>query len=204
MNDREIVVGISGGIAAYKTAMLVSRLVQSGAGVTVVMTKAAERFVGSATFAALSGRNVAKDAFDEQHFPLGPHISLAERGDLLPQKAIESLLEQIGKEVPKVAQPELPPEVATGDGIIDRRSGRAGSRMPDPPMRGPVGQFIYDHYTQETWREWIGQGTKVINELRLDFSNPQHRETFDEQMMEWLGISDQDVADYAKESETKP
>src|SRR5438132_3534869 len=83
MNGREIVVGITGGIAAYKTAALVSQLVQSGAGVTVVMTAAAERFVGPATFAALTGRPVVRRIFDEVQFPLGAHISLAERATLL-------------------------------------------------------------------------------------------------------------------------
>jgi len=83
MNGREIVVGVTGGIAAYKTAALVSQLVQAGAGVTVVMTGAAERFVGAATFAALTGRPVAREVFDESQFPLGAHIMLAERGNLL-------------------------------------------------------------------------------------------------------------------------
>jgi len=83
MNGREIVVGVTGGIAAYKTAALVSQLVQAGAGVTVVMTGAAERFVGAATFAALTGRPVAREIFDEAQFPLGAHIMLAERGKLL-------------------------------------------------------------------------------------------------------------------------
>src|SRR5437773_10919194 len=79
----EIVVGVTGGIAAYKTAALVSQLVQSGAGVSVVMTAAAERFIGAATFAALTGRAVARDIFDEAQFPLGAHITLAEKAELL-------------------------------------------------------------------------------------------------------------------------
>jgi len=125
----------------------------------------------------------------------------AERGDVMPKKAIESLLEQLGKDLPQVQKPEIPAEVASGEAIIDRRTGRPGARLADPPMRGPLGQFIYDHFTQDTWREWIGMGTKVINELRLDFSIQQHRETYDQHMMEWLGVSEQDVAEYAKESE---
>lgn len=83
MSAREIVVGVTGGIAAYKTAALVSQLVQADAGVTVVMTAAAERFVGPATFAALTGRPVAREIFDESQFPLGAHIALAERAKLL-------------------------------------------------------------------------------------------------------------------------
>jgi phosphopantothenoylcysteine decarboxylase/phosphopantothenate--cysteine ligase len=78
----ELVIGVSGGIAAYKTAALVSSLVQNGHGVSVVMTRAARKFVGPATFRALTGRAVAIDSFD-QHFPLGAHIELADRADLL-------------------------------------------------------------------------------------------------------------------------
>src|SRR6185503_17374527 len=83
MSGHEIVVGVTGGIAAFKTAALVSQLVQGGAGVTVVMTAAAERFIGAATFAALTGRAVARQTFDEAQFPLGAHITLAERAELL-------------------------------------------------------------------------------------------------------------------------
>jgi len=78
----EIVVGVSGGIAAYKTASLVSDLVQSGFGVTVVMTRAATKFVGPATFGALTGRRVVTRVFDSQKFPLGPHIELARQAEL--------------------------------------------------------------------------------------------------------------------------
>lgn len=83
MQGREIVVGVTGGIAAYKTAMLVSQLVQSGAKVTVVMTSAAEHFVGEATFAALTSRPVARQLFADAQYPLGAHIELAEQGELL-------------------------------------------------------------------------------------------------------------------------
>lgn len=83
MNGREVVIGVTGGIAAYKTAALVSRLAQAGARVSVVMTAAAERFVGRATFAALSGRPVYADVFDDRANPLGAHIDLADRGELL-------------------------------------------------------------------------------------------------------------------------
>jgi len=79
----EIIVGVSGGIAAYKTAALVSDLVQSDIGVTVVMTRAATRFVGPATFRALTGRQVYTRLFEGNHFPLGPHIELARQARLL-------------------------------------------------------------------------------------------------------------------------
>ena len=83
MTGREILVGVSGGIASYKTAALVSQLVQAGHGVSVVMTEAAQQFVGRATFAALAGRAVATEIFDDAAHPLGAHITLAERAELL-------------------------------------------------------------------------------------------------------------------------
>jgi phosphopantothenoylcysteine decarboxylase/phosphopantothenate--cysteine ligase len=78
----EIIIGVSGGIAAYKTAYLVSDLVQSGVGVTVVMTRAAQKFIGPATFQALTGRRVQTHSFDDHHH-LGPHIELARQADLV-------------------------------------------------------------------------------------------------------------------------
>ena len=81
--DREIVLGVSGGIAAYKAAALTSALVQRGAGVTAVLTRNASRFVGAATFAALTGRPVASRSFEPARYPLGAHIELAARAALV-------------------------------------------------------------------------------------------------------------------------
>jgi len=78
---REIVVGVSAGIAAYKAAALISLLVQDGAGVTAVLTRNARKFIGTATFAALTGRPVAMRGFDQSAHPLGAHIELAARAD---------------------------------------------------------------------------------------------------------------------------
>jgi phosphopantothenoylcysteine decarboxylase/phosphopantothenate--cysteine ligase len=79
----EILIGVTGGIAAYKTAALVSELVQSGHGVTVVMTRCAHKFIGAATFRALAGRPVATRTFEAHDHPLGPHIELARQAELL-------------------------------------------------------------------------------------------------------------------------
>ncbi len=83
MKGREIVVGVTGGVAAYKTAALVSQLVQAGAGVSVVLTASAREFIGAATFEALTGRSVHTGVFHEPEHPLGAHISLATRGEIL-------------------------------------------------------------------------------------------------------------------------
>jgi phosphopantothenoylcysteine decarboxylase/phosphopantothenate--cysteine ligase len=77
---KEILFGVSGGIAAYKSAMVVSRLVQQGFGVTVVMTDAATELIAPKTFEALSGRPVQTSVFrtDQIH----AHIELARNADL--------------------------------------------------------------------------------------------------------------------------
>ncbi len=77
-----ILLAIGGGIAAYKSAILCSRLAQAGHEVRVVMTRAATEFIGPPTLAALSSRPVAIESFD-LHFPLGPHIELADGIDLM-------------------------------------------------------------------------------------------------------------------------
>jgi phosphopantothenoylcysteine decarboxylase len=80
MKDREILIGVSGGIAAYKTAALVSRLVRAGAGVSVVMTRSATKLVTPKTFEALTGRPVGVNVFGRGSHP---HIEAAQKADLL-------------------------------------------------------------------------------------------------------------------------
>jgi phosphopantothenoylcysteine decarboxylase/phosphopantothenate--cysteine ligase len=75
----EILVGVAGSISAYKAADVVSALKKSGAGVTVLMTPAAERFVSPLALAALSGRPVGLDLFNEPaQWGVG-HVTLAKR-----------------------------------------------------------------------------------------------------------------------------
>lgn len=78
----KILIGIGGGIAAYKMATVVSRLVQNGNEVHVVLTHGATNFIGAATFSALCGRPPVVDTYDSR-FPLGPHIELADDASLL-------------------------------------------------------------------------------------------------------------------------
>ncbi|MDG1807951.1 MAG: flavoprotein [Pirellulaceae bacterium] len=84
MVKAEIIMGVTGGIAAYKSAALVSHLVQANYGVRVVMTPSAHQFIGQATMAALTGRPVYTEIFAGQDaHPLGPHIEFARDADLL-------------------------------------------------------------------------------------------------------------------------
>jgi phosphopantothenoylcysteine decarboxylase / phosphopantothenate---cysteine ligase len=79
----EVLLGVSGGIAAYKAIDVMRILQRGGHGVTVVMTRAARRFVGPATFAALSGRPVGLDLFGAEDRPGYGHLDLARRADLM-------------------------------------------------------------------------------------------------------------------------
>jgi phosphopantothenoylcysteine decarboxylase/phosphopantothenate--cysteine ligase len=83
LTGREIIVAVCGGIAAYKVADVVSKLVQRGAGVSVVMTPDAQRFVTPLTFQALSGRMVRTSTFELPDSSDPQHISLTERADLM-------------------------------------------------------------------------------------------------------------------------
>jgi phosphopantothenoylcysteine decarboxylase / phosphopantothenate---cysteine ligase len=80
--SHRIVLGVSGGIAAFKAAGLVSRLCADGDEVRVVMSEAATRFVTPLTFQSLSGNPVAIDTFDRSH-SCYQHIELAEWGQLM-------------------------------------------------------------------------------------------------------------------------
>jgi len=75
LNGRRILVGVSGGVAAYKTAYLVRRLVEQGADVRVMMTRSAQYFVGAQSFAAISGHQVATELFGAAG--VSPHTELA-------------------------------------------------------------------------------------------------------------------------------
>src|SRR2546428_2275259 len=79
LEGKEIVLGISGSIAAYKAVLLLRELTARGAEVAVVMTAGAEHFVGPLTFRTLSGRPVLSNIFDPQSDEAVEHVALAER-----------------------------------------------------------------------------------------------------------------------------
>lgn len=83
LKNFEILLGVTGGIAAYKSAQLCSDLVKCGASVTVAMTQAARQFVRPLTFSTLSGRCVYTDMFDSEQIYDARHISLTRRADLI-------------------------------------------------------------------------------------------------------------------------
>ena len=78
-----IVLGVTGGIAAYKAVDLASKLVQSGATVDVVLTDGGAHFVGEASFEAITQRPVHRSVFEAWRADWHGHISLGQRADLI-------------------------------------------------------------------------------------------------------------------------
>lgn len=78
---KQVIVGVSGGIAAYKACTVVRQLAEAGHDVRVIPTESALRFVGAATFEALSGQPVRTGVFDD--VPEVPHVQLGKQADLV-------------------------------------------------------------------------------------------------------------------------
>ena len=83
LKGKKILLGMTGGIAAYKAAELTRLLVKAGADVRVAMTEAATRFVGTATMQALSGQPVWTDLWDSRVSDAMGHIELSRDRDLI-------------------------------------------------------------------------------------------------------------------------
>ena len=83
LSNKRVIVGVTGGIAAYKSADLVRRLIKMGAEIRVVMTPAATEFVRPLTFQALSGNTVHSTLVDADAEAAMGHIELAKWADLL-------------------------------------------------------------------------------------------------------------------------
>ncbi|MBR3756640.1 MAG: bifunctional phosphopantothenoylcysteine decarboxylase/phosphopantothenate--cysteine ligase CoaBC [Firmicutes bacterium] len=82
LKNKTVVLGVSGGIAAYKIASLASRLVKAGADVHVIMTEHACNFITPITFETLTGNKCLVDTFDRNFQHNVEHVSLAKRADL--------------------------------------------------------------------------------------------------------------------------
>lgn len=121
------------------------------------------------------------------------YVKAAERGDQMPRQAMEELLGSIGREPPTIStQVEQAAAARASSGTFTcTRTGRDGSQLESPPFKGPVGEWIQANISAETWQEWIDQGTKVINELRLDLSRDEDSASYDMHMNEFLGVPEE-------------
>ena len=110
------------------------------------------------------------------------------RGDLMPRNEMSATLKGLGVEPPSFGDSKSAAVVGEGE-IQCSRCGRVMPRMAKPPFRNAQGQLIQSKVCAECWREWIGMGTKVINELRLPLNDPQAQKMYDQHMMEFLNLT---------------
>lgn len=109
-----------------------------------------------------------------------------QRGDQMPKNEMIAMLVELGQPVPEFGTPK---DAVVGVGqVFDVRSGRPGSRLPKPPFKNKLGEAIYDNISAESWKEWIAQGTKVINELRLPMHDPSAQKVYDQHMIDFLNL----------------
>jgi Fe-S cluster biosynthesis and repair protein YggX len=111
------------------------------------------------------------------------------RGDVLPRNEMIEMLKSLGAAVPELKTSAAKLEVGEGQ-VLCRRCGQVKPRLPSPPFKGDFGKLVYENTCAQCWREAIGQGTKVINELRLDLSDPRAQKIWDQNIREFLNLTD--------------
>ena len=188
LQGREVILGVGGGIAAYKSCELLRRLQDHGYVITVVPTPASLNFVGAATWEALSGRPVTTQVWESVHTV--PHIALAERADffliapatadLIARLAVgraDDLLTNLvlASDVPKMIVPAMHPSMwldpATVANVATLRS--RGFTVMDPevgrltgddigPGRFPETQAIIANFDLVTGHKQDLLGKKVL------------------------------------------
>ena len=109
------------------------------------------------------------------------------RGETMPKNAMIEKLRELGAPVPQFEQPK--PSQPLGEGQIHcKRCGRVASKLEKPPFRNDFGNEIFENICTDCWREAIGMGTKVINELRLPLNDPQAQKVWDQHIREFLRL----------------
>ncbi|HEY3242792.1 MAG TPA: Fe(2+)-trafficking protein [Phycisphaerae bacterium] len=115
-----------------------------------------------------------------------------ERGDVMPRDAMAAMLRSYGEEVGpperKMAPPAAAAATAEAGGFRCSRCGRPSGKMRERPFKGPLGEAVWANACADCWREWIGMGTKVINELGLQLSSPRGQQVYDEHLREFLQL----------------
>ena len=109
------------------------------------------------------------------------------RGDLMPKNEMLKMLKDMGIDLPELTAPQSAQVAGEGE-VLCSRCGMVKRKLPSPPFSNAQGKMIFEKVCADCWREWIGMGTKVINELRLPLSDPQAQKVFDQQMLEFLNL----------------
>ena len=110
------------------------------------------------------------------------------RGDMLPRNEMIEMLKNLGAPVPELKTPTAQQQVGEGQ-VLCRRCGKLAPKLPSQPFRSDFGKLIFENICAPCWREAIGMGTKVINELRLDLSDPRAHKIWDQNIREFLNLT---------------
>ncbi len=111
-----------------------------------------------------------------------------EKGDLMPRNKMATMLQELGSAPPEEKPVEFTPELAAAGNIQCRRCGRVAPKMNERPFSGPLGEEIHQSVCNPCFQLWIRQGTKVINELRLNLTEASAQDIYDTHMKEFLCI----------------
>ncbi len=110
------------------------------------------------------------------------------RGELMPRNEMIQLLKDTGAPVPELVNKQTAQAAGEGE-VLCKRCGKIGKKIPRPPFRNAFGQEIFENTCTDCWREAIGLGTKVINELRLPLADPQAQKVWDQHVREFLNLA---------------
>ena len=109
------------------------------------------------------------------------------KGDMMPMRAMAEKLTALGAPVPDLDKKPAAATASVGEsGFSCRRCGSNGPALKARPFKGPLGEKILASICERCWKEWVGMGTKVINELRLPMFDPQAQEMYDKHMKDFL------------------
>jgi Fe-S cluster biosynthesis and repair protein YggX len=114
------------------------------------------------------------------------------RGDRMPRDDMAGMLKELGEAPPTPKESAGQGPAGPGGFHCQRPGCPAGahaSQLPAPPINDDVGRQIYEHICTVCWREWLGMGIKVINEMRLDLSTEMGQQMYDQYMKEFLGMA---------------
>ena len=111
----------------------------------------------------------------------------------MPRDEMGQLLRGLGVEPPAVAAPATTAPGGEATGFVCARpgcpAGPYAQPLPRLPMNDELGQQVFEKVCAACWKEWLGMGIKVINEMRLDLSDERSQAMYDSYMKEFLGLA---------------
>jgi tetratricopeptide (TPR) repeat protein len=110
------------------------------------------------------------------------------RGEMLPRNEMIRMLKELGAAVPEIKQAAAGEQAVGAGQVLCKRCGQVGPKLSEPPFNSEFGRAIFENTCAKCWREAIGMGTKVINELRLPMSDPQAQKVWDQHIREFLNL----------------